>query len=211
MSGLGYSGGIRIAVILGLLFFGGPQPAQAIPVRYDFIGTVRGGSYGPDQVPLPYTARLVVTDAAVASGGLQVSFGPGSCPSPTMCVVSGNPSGLISFGYGIPDFFGDPPRGAGFLHLDVNFLADGTLRGGIVEHGANSDFDITGTDFDWSGTFSSDSSLCGPATIGSSGCTMSGYWISSAAAPVSEPPSGWLVAGGLVLLLAMSRKNSFVK
>jgi hypothetical protein len=195
---VGWLKGLLAACILTLALM--PTSALAIPITYTFVGTISGRAYGPNPVPFG-GPTLVVTDVAVAAGSLDFHVGPGSCPSPLpgLCIVTGDPTGFSSFGYVIPDFFGDPLHGAGIFNIDVAFNPDGTLSGSIFEAGTNSDFNISGGEFAWSGTFSSDASLCDASTIGG-GCTLSGYWQT---ASVPESPSIWLFGGGLLMLLLL--------
>lgn len=174
------------------------RPASA-DVIYQFTGTISGAAYGPNPVPFG-GPELIVTDAAYASGGLIVSFGPGICPQ--QCTVSGNPGGLVSFGYGVPDFLGSPPTGWGVLDLNLVFNPDTTLSGTIFEAGSNSDFNLSGSEFSWAGSFSADNSMCGR-------CTLNGQWLDDPPAiPVPEPETFMLCAVAILGMLALVRWRS---
>ncbi len=191
------------AALLALLVFATAR-AEA-NVIYEFTGTISGLNYGP--VPAPFSGpSLVVTDAAFQSGSLSLSIGPGICPNPNpiACPFSGNTSGLVSFGYaGFNDFFGgSPPSGGGRLSLNVSFNPNGTLTGSIFEAGYNSEFNIAGSEFDWSGSFSADNARC--FAFQGQPCTISGAWRTTS---VPEPITLAFFGAGVLGVLGVRRRR----
>ena len=149
-----------------------------------FLGTLPPGDYVP---------RLVVTDAAYASGALDFSQ---TCAFafPASCTATGDMSGFASLTDASPGF--------GDRSIDISFGADRTLSGSIVERGEYEDLSASGTRFSWTGTLLSDRYPgCGAAAP----CSFAGYWYDATA--ISEPGTLPLLATALGVLALVRLKR----
>jgi hypothetical protein len=163
-----------------------------------------------------FTGSLTVTDAAVASGRLDLTL-LGICHdrSGLSCLgFEGNISGFISLtvGDGIAQEVATDTDWTGRQDIHVTFNPDGTLSGLISGGGFTSAMRTMGSGFDWTGSWGSDARSCPDQNVPTNrdGCLDPGYWFTSAALPlqVPEPRSLWLFTGGLfALLLALRRIN----
>jgi hypothetical protein len=177
------------------------QPAAA-NVVYNFFGNVSGA------VNAPINPRLVVTDAAFASGSLNftvtspsVGLGCGPSGHPSTCTITGDDSGFVSLFNG--SF--DPVTQSGYeskFSIDVNFAPDGTLGGSIDENGLNQDLAIAGSEFSWSGSLSSDLYPSCDAGTPNGQCKVAGYYLADLPEPLTLSLFG---VGVLGVHLARSR------
>src|SRR5437879_2725354 len=84
------------AILLGAVLVLLPAAANADYI-YNYVPTFSD----------PFRATLIVTDAAVASGNMSFHIGPGVCSGVVCDVVTGNDSGFVSLGVGMPGGPGD--------------------------------------------------------------------------------------------------------
>jgi hypothetical protein len=163
----------------------------------------------------PFRATLTVTDAAVASGNMNFRIGPELCSGATCSNTTGDDSGFISLDIGIgsyDDLF-TPTQVRGTVAVGATFNLDGTLSGFVTGLGVNSDFESSGSDFNWDARWASDGGglLCPDERWDPSfpGCRDPGHWTTARAVDVPQPASIWLFSSGLLTLLlcfAASRK-----
>jgi len=182
------------------------QPAAA-NVVYNFFGNVSGAVNGP------INPRLVVTDAAFASGSLNFSLsspfpfsacGTASLPS---CIITGDDSGLVSL---FNSSF-SPVTQSGYEHgfsINIAFAPDGTLSGSIDENGLNQDLAIGGSEFSWSGSLSSDLYPSCDAGTSNGQCKVAGYYLADLPEPLTLSLFG---VGVLGVHLARSRPRKMQK
>jgi hypothetical protein len=157
-----------------------------------------------------FPATLVVTDAAVASGSLNLSlFGICHNGAGGLCGgYTGNLGGFVSLTMG--------PQGpaqevttstdwAGLQVIDISFNPDGTLGGNISGGGFTSDLRTFGGEFNWFGSWGSDALACPDQNVPTNnyGCLNPGYWYTAQTLPVREPGSIWLFGGGFIVLLLL--------
>src|SRR5216684_812131 len=124
---------VRPAIIVIAMLVVRPVAVEASIIDYDFHLT--GGT------PAGFSPVLQV-DSAVLATGLTFTM---NCPltPPFICTHTGDPTGLI----GLTD-----STLAGSKSFALNFAANGTLAGSIVDNGTDENLSITGSGFSWSGT-----------------------------------------------------------
>ena len=186
-----------IAALVGLLL-SFCQPANA-NVIYQFHGTFVGGPFGGQD----FSPSFDVTDAAFAAGSMNFSMtggglgcGPNSPPLAQTCTIVGDPSG---FGQ-LTGSSWSPMTSSGFgdqFAIDLIFNHDGTLTGNIIDDGLFQTLQMGGSEYDWSGVFSSDFlQECGQ-------CLVQGYF----KANLPEPFTISLFGIGLVGALVVHRRR----
>lgn len=210
---------ISVAILVGLFFL---TPAQATPVTFTWH-TTDVTNPNAEQGQLPDSnfssfsgSKLTFTDAIVASGSYSFSevcpdpSNPSSCPA----LSSRNFNGLQI------DIGGIQPLNEGMKSLDalLNFVDTGEgliLTGHINYADLGSYFNFASIPnpnpigdpnyaegFHWSGTYNSDSLLCGHDTgTGVFQCEVAGYW------DTPEPITLSIFGAGLIGAVAMRRRQ----
>lgn len=175
-------------------------PARAVVV-YDFVTTSRSPSLeeriGLDgSLPL----RITVSDAVYLRGSVSLRREGCHGDAPWDCDRAG-PWDQVAVESTSPLWGGGT--------VDLAFLPDGTLAGGIVEDGMDMNLTLTGSGFSWaSSRFGSDFiSECSISNPSGEECSFTGYFFSSGPFPVSEPMSAVLLGMG-VLGLALARRRT---
>jgi hypothetical protein len=169
--------------ILGLLCTV-PARANAIYTWVTLTDVGQPGDFFPNLLPLTFS------DSVIASGGFSYFCGaPFDCPQGLGPVVGG----LIV-----------PSNGLIHLTVQVGFNADGTLTGHTRFLDMGLEYDLFGSEFDWSGTYNSDFYNCRDPRP----CQVTGYWKGN---PIPEP-STWslfLIGLGAIVFSLRNRRQSY--
>lgn len=204
-------GGLCLTIFGPLL---GPASAA---ITYQYYPPIIDPGYIFDFFP----ATLTVTDAAVASGSYSFELN-GICHNGggLSCLpYNGDPSGFVSIT--LSRRFQETVTTAdhyGLEIINVTFNRDGTLGGSVFAGSQDTNLNVSGGEFRWSGNWSSDLQGCPDQSISSGtqgGCLDPGYWFTSQSLPdpIPEPASIWLFGCGLLALLlclAASRKPALL-
>lgn len=190
---------MRTAFACAALLALSAAPARA-SVVYEFVTTWRSPfleeQIGPDgSLPLGIT----VGDAVYLRGSVSLRREGCQGDVPGVCAKRG-PWDQVAIESTSP-LWGD---GA----VNLVFLPDGTLAGGIVEDGRDMNLTLTGSGLEWaSSRFGSDFiGQCSAGAAPERECAFAGYFLSTGPFPAPEPTgAAVLVAGVLGLVLTRRR------